>query len=306
MRDVIILGSGPAGLTAALYTARADLNPLVVEGYQPGGQLTLTTMVENFPGFPDGIMGPDLMAAMKQQAGRFGAEFVSGQATAVDLSGQPLKVTVDEKTTYETRALIIATGASAKMLGLPKERSLIGRGVSTCATCDGFFFRDRRLAVVGGGDTAMEEALFLTKFASSVTVIHRRDTLRASKIMQQRAMANEKISFIWDTVVVDVLGEDKVTGLRLRNVKTGEESTFECDGLFVAIGHQPNTEIFKGQLELDEAGYIKVRERTRTNIPGVFVAGDVHDYMYRQAVTAAGSGCMAAMDCERWLAEQGS
>lgn len=192
------------------------------------------------------------------------------------------------------------------MLGLPKERSLIGRGVSTCATCDGFFFRDRRLAVVGGGDTAMEEALFLTKFASSVTVIHRRDTLRASKIMQQRAMANEKISFIWDTVVVDVLGEDKVTGLRLRNVKTGEESTFECDGLFVAIGHQPNTEIFKGQLELDEAGYIKVRERTRTNIPGVFVAGDVHDYMYRQAVTAAGSGCMAAMDCERWLAEQGA
>ncbi|NLN27088.1 MAG: thioredoxin-disulfide reductase [Firmicutes bacterium] len=306
MRDVIILGSGPAGLTAALYTARADLNPLVVEGYQPGGQLTLTTMVENFPGFPDGIMGPDLMAAMKQQAARFGAEFVSGQATAVDLSGQPLKVTVDEKTTYETRALIIATGASAKMLGLPKERSLIGRGVSTCATCDGFFFRDRRLAVVGGGDTAMEEALFLTKFASSVTVIHRRDTLRASKIMQQRAMANEKISFIWDTVVVDVLGEDKVTGLRLRNVKTGEESTFECDGLFVAIGHQPNTEIFKGQLELDEAGYIKVRERTRTNIPGVFVAGDVHDYMYRQAVTAAGSGCMAAMDCERWLAEQGA
>ena len=304
--DVIILGSGPAGLTAALYTARADLNPLVVEGYQPGGQLTLTTMVENFPGFPDGIMGPDLMAAMKQQAARFGAEFVSGQATAVDLSGQPLKVTVDEKTTYETRALIIATGASAKMLGLPKERSLIGRGVSTCATCDGFFFRDRRLAVVGGGDTAMEEALFLTKFASSVTVIHRRDTLRASKIMQQRAMANEKISFIWDTVVVDVLGEDKVTGLRLRNVKTGEESTFECDGLFVAIGHQPNTEIFKGQLELDEAGYIKVRERTRTNIPGVFVAGDVHDYMYRQAVTAAGSGCMAAMDCERWLAEQGA
>ena len=306
MRDVIILGSGPAGLTAALYTARADLNPLVVEGYQPGGQLTLTTMVENFPGFPDGIMGPDLMAAMKQQAARFGAEFVSGQATAVDLSGQPLKVTVDEKTTYETRALIIATGASAKMLGLPKERSLIGRGVSTCATCDGFFFRDRRLAVVGGGDTAMEEALFLTKFASSVTVIHRRDTLRASKIMQQRAMANEKISFIWDTIVVDVLGEDKVTGLRLRNVKTGEESTFECDGLFVAIGHQPNTEIFKGQLELDEAGYIKVRERTRTNIPGVFVAGDVHDYMYRQAVTAAGSGCMAAMDCERWLAEQGA
>lgn len=306
MRDVIILGSGPAGLTAALYTARADLNPLVVEGYQPGGQLTLTTMVENFPGFPDGIMGPDLMAAMKQQAARFGAEFVSGQATAVDLSGQPLKVTVDEKTTYETRALIIATGASAKMLGLPKERSLIGRGVSTCATCDGFFFRDRRLAVVGGGDTAMEEALFLTKFASSVTVIHRRDTLRAAKIMQQRAMANEKISFIWDTVVVDVLGEDKVTGLRLRNVKTGEESTFECDGLFVAIGHQPNTEIFKGQLELDEAGYIKVRERTRTNIPGVFVAGDVHDYMYRQAVTAAGSGCMAAMDCERWLAEQGA
>lgn len=304
MRDVVILGSGPAGLTAAIYTARANLKPLVVEGYEPGGQLTTTTMVENFPGFPEGIMGPELMAAMKEQAARFGAEFVSGQATGVDLSKQPLKVTVDDNTTYETRSIIVATGASAKMLGLPNERALIGKGVSTCATCDGFFFRDKRLAVVGGGDSAMEEAMFLTKFASSVTVIHRRDTLRASKIMQDRAMANEKISFIWDTVVEDVLGDGKVTGLRLRNVKTGEESTFECDGLFVAIGHQPNTDIFKAQLELDESGYIKVHDRTRTNVPGVFVAGDVHDYMYRQAITAAGSGCMAAMDCEKWLAER--
>lgn len=304
MRDVIILGSGPAGLTAAIYTARANLKPLVVEGYEPGGQLTTTTMVENFPGFPEGIMGPDLMAAMKEQAARFGAEFVSGQATAVDLSQQPFKVTVDDKTTYEARSLIVATGASAKMLGLPNERALIGKGVSTCATCDGFFFRDKRLAVVGGGDSAMEEALFLTKFASSVTVIHRRDTLRASKIMQDRAKANEKISFIWDTVVEDVIGDGKVTGLRLRNVKTGEESVFECDGLFIAIGHKPNTDIFKGQLELDDSGYIKVQDRTRTNVPGVFVAGDVHDHMYRQAITAAGSGCMAAMDCEKWLAEQ--
>lgn len=301
MRNVIILGSGPAGLTAALYAARANLAPLVVEGYEPGGQLTQTTLVENFPGFPEGIMGPDLMSAMRDQAARFGAEFVSGSATACDLKSQPLKVTVDHTTTYETKALIIATGASAKMLGVPGERELVGRGVSTCATCDGFFFRDKKLAVVGGGDSAMEEAIFLTKFASSVTVIHRRDTLRASKVMQDRAMANEKINFIWDTVVEEVLGDGKVSGLRLRNVKTGEESVFECDGLFVAIGHTPNTEIFAGQLELDERGYVVVRDRTKTNIPGVFVAGDVQDQLYRQAVTAAGSGCMAALDCEKWL-----
>lgn len=305
MRNLIILGSGPAGLTAALYAARANLSPLVVEGYEPGGQLTLTTVIENFPGFPEGIMGPDLMANMKEQAARFGAEFVSGQATHVDLSKQPFTVTVDEKTTHQTRSLIIATGASAKMLGLPNERQLIGKGVSTCATCDGFFFREKKLAVVGGGDSAMEEAIFLTKFASSVTVIHRRDTLRASKIMQERAMANEKISFMWDSVVEEVLREEKVTGLRIRNVKTGELSDFECDGLFVAIGHQPNTDLFKGQLDLDESGYIIVKDRTKTKVPGVFVAGDVHDYLYRQAITAAGSGCMAAIDCEKWLVEQG-
>lgn len=301
MRNVIILGSGPAGLTAALYTARANLNPLVIEGFQPGGQLTQTTLVENYPGFPGGIMGPDLMAAMKEQAARFGAEFVFGRATAADLSRNPFVITVDDSTTYEAKALIVATGASAKMLGVKNERTLIGKGVSTCATCDGFFFRDRKLAIVGGGDSAMEEAIFLTKFASSVTVIHRRDTLRASKIMQERAMANEKISFIWDTVVEEVLGEDKVTGLLLRNVKTQEITEFPCDGLFVAIGHHPNTEIFKGQLELDENGYIVTTDRTKTNIPGVFVAGDVQDQLYRQAITAAGSGCMAAIDCEKWL-----
>lgn len=303
MRNVIVLGSGPAGLTAALYAARANLKPLVIEGYEPGGQLTLTTLVENFPGFPEGIMGPDLMMAMKEQAARFGAEFVTGQATASDLSQQPLKVTVDEKTTYETRSLIIATGASAKMLGLPNERRLVGKGVSTCATCDGFFFRDKKLAIVGGGDSAMEEAIFLTKFASSVTVIHRRDELRASKIMQDRALANEKISFLWNTVVEDVIGDDKVAGLKLRNVQTGQNSEFECDGFFIAIGHRPNTDIFKGQLDLDESGYIVAQNRTRTRVPGVFVAGDVQDQLYRQAITAAGSGCMAAIDCEKWLVE---
>lgn len=303
MRNVIVLGSGPAGLTAALYAARANLKPLVIEGYEPGGQLTLTTLVENFPGFPEGIMGPDLMMAMKEQAARFGAEFVTGQATASDLSQQPLKVTVDENTTYETRSLIIATGASAKMLGLPNERRLVGKGVSTCATCDGFFFRDKKLAIVGGGDSAMEEAIFLTKFASSVTVIHRRHELRASKIMQDRALANEKISFLWNTVVEDVIGDDKVAGLKLRNVETGQTSEFECDGFFIAIGHRPNTDIFKGQLDLDESGYIVAQNRTRTRVPGVFVAGDVQDQLYRQAITAAGSGCMAAIDCEKWLVE---
>lgn len=301
MRNVTILGSGPAGLTAALYAARANLEPLVIEGYEPGGQLTQTTMVENFPGFPQGIMGPDLMMAMKEQAARFGAEFVTGNATSADLSGQPLKITVDETTTYETKSLIIATGASAKLLGVSNERRLVGRGVSTCATCDGFFFREKKLAVVGGGDSAMEEAIFLTKFASSVTIIHRRDELRASKVMQDRAKANEKISFLWNTVVEDVVGEDKVKGLRVRNVETNEVSDFECDGLFVAIGHTPNTSIFAGQLDLDPTGYILARDRTKTNVPGVFVAGDVQDQLYRQAITAAGSGCMASLDCEKWL-----
>lgn len=301
MRNVVILGSGPAGLTAALYTARANLNPLVIEGNEPGGQLTLTTMVENFPGFPEGIMGPDLMEAMKEQAAKFGAEFVSGNATAADLSSNPFKIEVDEDKTYEARSVIIATGASSKMLGLEKEWHFIGRGLSTCATCDGFFFKDKKLAVVGGGDSALEEALFLTKFASSVSIIHRRDELRASKVIQDRAFANEKIDFIWDTVVEDIVGDPMVSGLVLRNRKTNETREFPVDGLFIAIGHRPNTDIFRGQLDMDEMGYIMAQNRTNTNIEGVFVAGDVQDQRYRQAITAAGSGCMAAIDCERWL-----
>jgi len=301
MRNVIILGSGPAGLTAALYTARANLKPLVVEGQEPGGQLTLTTLVENFPGFRDGIMGPELMEAMKDQAAKFGAEFVTGNATAADLSDNPFRVEVDEDKTYEAKSLIIATGASSRMLGLEKEWDFIGRGLSTCATCDGFFFKDKKLAVVGGGDSALEEALFLTKFASSVTIIHRRDELRASKVIQDRAFANEKIDFIWDTVVEDIQGDATVDGLVLRNRKTNESSKFPVDGLFIAIGHIPNTGIFRNQLDMDDMGYITAQNRTNTNIEGVFVAGDVQDQRYRQAVTAAGSGCMAAIDCERWL-----
>lgn len=305
MRNVIILGSGPAGLTAALYTARANLKPLVIEGNQPGGQLTLTTMVENFPGFPDGIMGPDLMKAMKEQAAKFGAEFVGGSATSVDFSQNPFRIVVDEDATYETRSVIIATGASAKMLGLENEWQYMGRGLSTCATCDGFFFKDKKLAVVGGGDSALEEAIFLTKYASSVTVIHRRDQLRASKIMQERAFANPKIDFIWDTVVERIIGDPMVSGLVLRNRKTNETWEFPVDGLFIAIGHRPNTDLFRGQLDMDEMGYIKAVNRTHTNVEGVFVAGDVQDQRYRQAITAAGSGCMAAIDCERWLEMKG-
>jgi len=307
VRNCIVLGSGPAGLTAALYLARANLAPLVIEGNEPGGQLTLTTLVENFPGFPEGIMGPDLMNNLREQAARFGAEYVPGNAVACDLSDSPFRVEVEGGKRFEARSLIIATGASAKLLGLPSEQALIGRGVSTCATCDGFFFREKKVVVVGGGDSAMEEALFLTKYASSVTVVHRRDQLRASKVMQERAFSNPKIDFIWNSEVVDVLSPEqgKVTGIRLRNVVTGEERDFPCDGLFIAIGHRPNTEIFKGQLEMDELGYIKAFDRTRTSVPGVFVAGDVQDHLYRQAITAAGSGCMAALDCEKWLIAQG-
>ncbi len=299
-RSVIILGSGPAGLTAAIYTARADLHPLVIAGRQAGGQLMLTSEVENFPGFPEGIMGPELMDRMRQQAERFGAEFIDEDATAVEFQGQPLAV-VTEGERFTGQAVILATGASARWIGLPSESRLMGRGVSACATCDGFFFRNKAVAVVGGGDTAMEESIFLTKFASSVTVIHRRNELRASRIMQDRAFNNPKIKFVWDSHVVDILGHDKVEGLVLENLKNQHRSELTVDGIFVAIGYTPNTEIFKGQIDLDERGYIKLHDRTKTNVPGVFVAGDVEDYHYRQAITAAGDGCRAAMDAETFL-----
>jgi thioredoxin reductase (NADPH) len=302
IRSVIVIGSGPAGLTAALYSARANLKPLVIEGLEAGGQLMLTTLVENWPGFRDGIMGPDLMAEMRAQAERFGAEIIQGNVESVDLKGPPFTVKTHSHI-YQTRALIIATGATAKMLGLPSERALIGHGVSTCATCDGFFFRGKPIAVVGGGDSALEEAIFLTKFASHVTVIHRRNTLRASKIMQDKAFATPKISFEWNTEVTHV--EDGTTGsvtsLVLRNVLTGEQKQLVVDGLFIAIGHTPNTGLFKGQLEMDENGYLITHTGTRTNIAGVFACGDVQDHTYRQAITAAGSGCMAAIDAERYL-----
>jgi thioredoxin reductase (NADPH) len=305
-RNVVIIGSGPAGLTAALYAARANLTPLVIEGLEAGGQLMLTTAVENFPGFQDGIMGPDLMAAMRAQAERFGAEMIRGNVSRVDLSKHPFEVHTDAGT-VEARALIIATGASAKLLGLPSERRLMGRGVSTCATCDGFFFRGKPIAVIGGGDSALEEATFLTRFASHVTVVHRRDTLRASKIMQDKAFANPKISFEWDTEVVDVddQGGGAVTGLKLRHAKTGEEKTLAVDGVFVAIGHTPNTALFKDQLAMDANGYLVTNAGSRTNVAGVFACGDVQDHVYRQAITAAGSGCMAAIDAERYLEHLG-
>ncbi|HWT79170.1 MAG TPA: thioredoxin-disulfide reductase [Candidatus Methylomirabilis sp.] len=302
MHQIIILGSGPAGLTAALYSARAHLRPLVVDGHEAGGQLTLTTMVENFPGFPDGLMGPDLIASMRKQAERFGAQFRGGSATAVDFARRPFRITIDGGV-EECQALIIATGATAKLLGLDSERRLMGHGVSTCATCDGFFFQDQEIIVVGGGDSAMEEAIFLTKFAKRVTVVHRRDMLRASKIMQAKARDNPKIDFTWDSVPEEILdvNQGKVTGVLIRNLKTAAVTERPVDGIFIAIGHTPNTEIFRNLLAMDEAGYIKTLEGTKTSVPGVFAAGDVQDRVYRQAITAAGSGCMAAIDAERFL-----
>ncbi len=301
-RQVIIIGSGPAGLTAALYAARANLRPLLIEGIEAGGQLMLTTMVENYPGFRTGIMGPQLMEEMKQQAHYFGAEILQGDVTSADLSKRPFRVSMDAKE-YFADALILATGASAKWLDLGVDKKLSGRGVSTCATCDGFFFRGRPIAVVGGGDTAMEEAVYLSKLATSVTVIHRRDTLRASKVMQDKAASIANISFIWNTEVVDIKDVEKgeVTSLILRNVQTGALNELPVDGVFIAIGHIPNTKLVAGQVALDENGYIITQGGTRTNVPGVFAAGDVQDHIYRQAVTAAGSGCMAAIDAERFL-----
>ncbi len=300
-RDVIILGSGPAGLTAAIYAARADLKPLVIEGSQPGGQLTITTDVENYPGFEQPIMGPELMDVMKKQAARFGTEFDFATVERVELNGDIKTLHADGKV-FRARALIIATGATARWLGLPSEEDLKGHGVSACATCDGFFFRDQVIVVVGGGDTALEEATYLTKFGSAVHVVHRRDELRASKAMQDRAFKNPKIKFIWNTIVTRVEGDKKVTGVRLRDVVTGKERVLDCGGLFIAIGHTPNTELFKGQLAMDENGYLVVEEgSSRTNVPGVFAAGDVADHVYRQAVTAAGMGCIAALDAERYL-----
>lgn len=303
MRQTVVVGTGPAGLTAAIYLARANLNPLVIEGNEPGGQLTLTTEVENFPGFPDGIMGPELMGNMRKQAEKFGAEFVRGWVKQVDLSRDVFKLRIDGTGEVETKSLIISTGASAKMLGIPGETENIGRGVSTCATCDGFFFREKKIIVVGGGDSAMEEANFLTKFASEVRIVHRRNELRASKIMQDRARNNPKISWSLNCTPVEVTSDgNRVTGLKVRNNETGTEEIFETDGVFVAIGHRPNTAFLQGQIQTDDLGYIVVKPgTTETNIPGVFACGDVQDRKFRQAITAAGTGCMAALECERYL-----
>jgi thioredoxin reductase (NADPH) len=315
-RQVVIIGSGPAGLTAAVYAARAQLSPVVVEGEpsstsdQPGGQLMLTTEVENYPGFAEGIMGPELMQIFREQAARFGAELLMGKVTRVDFGTRPFRLWVGDpdapEPTYTAESVIVATGAQSLMLELPNEERLLGYGVSTCATCDGFFFRGKDIAVVGGGDSAMEEALFLTRFAESVTIIHRRGDLRASKILQQRAFANPKIRFRFNALVVDVLGETGVTGLRIRDTESEEESVLDVAGLFVAIGHRPNTAVFAGQLEMEENGYLRTFDGTHTSVDGVFACGDVQDDRYRQAVTAAGSGCMAAIDAERWLEEKQS
>ena len=300
-KKVIILGSGPAGLTAALYTARANLNPLVIGGVEWGGQLMLTTDVENYPGFVEGIKGPDLMENFRKQAIRFGAEIINENVTSVDFKKNPFQVSTAENN-YNANTIIIATGADSKWLGLSSEQKLIGRGVSSCATCDGFFFKNKNIVVVGGGDSAMEESLFLTKFANKVTVIHRRDKLRASKIMQERAFKNIKIEFVWDSEIVDVIGENSVTGIKIKNIKTNQVSEMEIQGLFIAIGHKPNTDFLKGQIDLNEKGYV-IHNGTRTNIDGVFVAGDVYDFRYRQAVTAAGHGCQAAIDAEKFIEE---
>ena len=314
--EVVIIGSGPAGLTAAIYTARADLAPLVIEGEpsstsdQPGGQLMLTTDVENYPGFPDGVMGPQLMADMRSQATRFGADLVTLKVSKVDLSASPFAIWTGDPAaalpTYTADSVIVSTGARSVMLGLEAEQRLIGHGLSTCATCDGFFFRDQEIAVVGGGDSALEEAGFLTKFASKVTIVHRRDALRASKIMQHRAFENPRIEFAWNTAVVDVIGDTKVEALAVRDTVNGEERSLPVTGVFIAIGHSPSTDLFVGQLDMDDAGYLVTgSDRSTTNIEGVFACGDVQDHIYRQAVTAAGSGCMAAIDAERWLESRG-
>ena len=312
MHEVIIIGSGPAGLTAAIYAARANLAPLVIEGEpsstsdQPGGQLMLTTDVENFPGFPEGVMGPDLMMKFRDQAARFNAAFITEKVTKVDFSQRPFKVWVRDEM-HQAKSIIVSTGAQSLMLGLENEKRFYGHGLSTCATCDGFFFRGQEIVVVGGGDSALEEAQFLTKFATKVTIVHRRDSLRASKIMQDRAFKNEKISFIWNKQVTRVLGEDKVSGIEMTDTVTGEQSTMNVTGIFVAIGHRPNTDLFKGILQMEDTGYLTTKSgSTYTNIDGVFACGDVQDHIYRQAITAAGSGCMAAIDCERWLEAQHS
>ena len=313
VRDVIIIGSGPAGLTAAIYAGRANLSPLVIEGHpsstgdQPGGQLMLTTDIENYPGFVEGLAGPELMGNMREQAARFGAEFLTTKAEKVDFSSQPFRVWAPDPSTGEQvehrgRTVIVSTGARSLMLGLEAEKRLLSRGVSTCATCDGFFFRDKHIAVIGGGDSALEEAIFLTKFGDTVTVVHRRKELRASKIMQDRAFRNDKIRFVWDSTVTDIAGDGKVEGIHLHNNVTGEDSYLAVSGVFVAIGHVPNTDLFAGQLDMDENGYLVTADgSTATNVPGVFACGDVQDHVYRQAVTAAGTGCMAAIDTERWL-----